>query len=35
MEKFEGLIGKTYEDSTPWWPEIKQPPVGSPNGVVI
>ena len=35
MEKFEGVIGKTYEESTPWWPEIKQPPAGSPNIVVI
>ena len=35
MEKFDGVIGKTYEDSTPWWPEIKQPPAGSPNIVLI
>ena len=35
MEKFDGVIGKTYEDSTPWWPEIKQPPSGSPNIVLI
>ena len=35
FEKFEGVIGKTYEESTPWWPEIKQPDEGSPNVVVI
>ena len=35
MEKFEGVIGKTYEESTPWWPENKQPDEDSPNIVVI
>ena len=35
MEKFEGVIGRTYEESTPWWPEIKQPPEESPNIVVL
>ena len=35
MEKFEGVIGRTYEESTPWWPEIKQPPEESTNIFVL
>ncbi len=32
---FGGRIGRTYHDSTPWWPEPATPPEGSPNIVFI
>jgi len=34
-EVFKGKIGRTYEDSTPWWPEPKRSVADSPNVVVI
>src|SRR3954465_6241645 len=36
-KRFEGVIGRTFDDSTPWWPELPQPPLGadSPNVVVV
>ncbi len=34
-EPFEGTIGRTYQDSEPWWPEEPRPPKASPNVVVI
>ncbi len=34
-EAFEGAIGRTHEDSEPWWPEEPRPPKASPNVVVI
>ena len=34
-EAFEGTIGRTYEDSQPWWPEEPRPPKANPNVVVI
>ncbi len=34
-EPFEGTIGRTYEDSEPWWPEESRPRKASPNVVVI
>lgn len=30
-ETFSGVIGRTYKDSTPWWPEPIKPGDGSPN----
>ncbi len=33
-EQFEGELGRTVEESTPWWPESPLP-TGSPNVVVI
>ena len=35
LEPFEGTIGRTHQDSTPWWPEIPVPRKGSPNVLVI
>ena len=35
LEPFEGTIGRTHQDSTPWWPEIPVPSEGSPNVLVI
>jgi arylsulfatase len=32
---FEGRIGRTREESTPWWPPVPRAAVGSPNIVVI
>ncbi len=32
---FKGVIGKTYQDSTPAWPDIPTAQAGSPNVVVI
>ena len=34
-EKFEGVIGKTAKEATPWWPEPKRSKTDSPNVVVI
>ena len=34
IERFDGVIGKTHTESTPWWPNRKSPD-GSPNVVVI
>ncbi len=34
-EEFKGVIGKTYKDSTPAWPQIPTAQEGSPNVVVI
>ncbi|MFF7656076.1 arylsulfatase [Streptomyces sp. NPDC007983] len=32
---FQGKIGTTYDESTPWWPEQRTPPEDTPNVVVI
>lgn len=32
---FGGKIGRTYEDSTPWWPPVPSAPEGAPNVVVV
>jgi arylsulfatase A-like enzyme len=32
---FEGTIGETWRESTPWWPPQPSPPAGAPNVVVI
>jgi arylsulfatase len=32
---FEGTIGRTYDDSTPWWPPLETAPEGAPNVVLI
>lgn len=32
---FQGTIGKTLADSTPWWPPRKSPPPNAPNVVVV
>ncbi len=36
MERhFEGVIGRDWRDSTPWWPPDPQPPAGAPNVLLI
>ena len=32
---FHGRIGRTWQESTPWWPEEVVPPPGSPNVVIV
>ncbi len=32
---FEGHIGRTVADSTPWWPPQPRPRDGAPNVVVV
>ncbi len=34
-EQFEGTIGRTYDDSTPWWPPLATAPDGAPNVVLV
>jgi arylsulfatase A-like enzyme len=34
-EPFEGTIGRTYDDSTPWWPPLTTAPEGAPNVVMV
>jgi arylsulfatase len=34
-EPFGGQIGRTYRESTPWWPEVARAPEGAPNVVYI
>ena len=34
-EEFEGTIGRTHKDSTPWWPTPKRVGDGSPNVIII
>ena len=35
QEPFGGKIGRTFSESTPWWPSDPHPPAGAPNVVVI
>ena len=32
---FQGKIGRTYEDSEPWWPPLPSAPEGAPNVIVV
>jgi arylsulfatase len=32
---FGGVIGRTYADSTPWWPPLPTAPEGAPNVVLV
>ena len=32
---FKGKIGRTFDDSTPWWPPLTTPPEGSPNILIV
>ena len=34
-QPFEGKIGRTYDDSEPWWPPLPAAPDGAPNVVVV
>ena len=32
---FEGRIGRTFEDSSAWWPPLPKSPEGAPNVVIV
>lgn len=32
---YEGVVGRTLEESTPWWPPLPRAPEGAPNVVVV
>ncbi|HUQ40615.1 MAG TPA: arylsulfatase [Acidimicrobiales bacterium] len=34
-QPFQGTIGRTYDDSTPWWPPLPTAPDGAPNVVIV
>ena len=34
-DQFKGTIGKTYRESTPWWPDPKRTSADSPNVVMM
>lgn len=34
-EPFGGVVGRTYDDSTPWWPPLPTAPDGAPNVVMV
>lgn len=34
-QPFEGVIGRTYEDSKPWWPPLPHAPEGAPNIITV
>ncbi len=33
--EFEGVAGRTLDESTPWWPPLPTAPAGAPNVVVV
>src|SRR3954454_2238934 len=35
MAEFEGVIGDTWRESTPWWPPDPVPPEGAPNVLLV
>ena len=34
-EPYQGVVGRTLEDSVPWWPPLPRAPEGAPNVVVV
>lgn len=32
---FEGVVGRTFEDSVAWWPPLPEAPAGAPNIVIV
>ena len=34
-QRFEGVVGRTLETSTPWWPPFPSAPDGAPNVVMV
>ncbi len=35
VQKFQGKIAKTYEESEEWWPKPVRPPEGAPNVLIL
>jgi arylsulfatase A-like enzyme len=33
--QFQGVVGRTLDESTPWWPPLPSAPPGAPNVVVV
>jgi arylsulfatase A-like enzyme len=33
--QFQGVVGRTLDESTPWWPPLSAAPAGAPNVVVV
>ena len=31
MTKFKGSIGRTWEESKPWWPQLARAPADAPD----
>jgi len=34
-KRFEGVVGRTFEESTPWWPELPAAPADASNVVIV
>ena len=34
-DRFDGVVGRTLEESTSWWPDLPSAPEGAPNVVVV
>ena len=34
-KRFEGVIGRTFEDSKAWWPPLPRAPSGAPNILIV
>ncbi|MHB1785262.1 MAG: sulfatase-like hydrolase/transferase, partial [Acidimicrobiales bacterium] len=34
-QPYEGVVARTLEESTPWWPPLSSAPVGAPNVVIV
>ena len=34
-QPYEGVVGRTLEESTPWWPDLPRAPEGAPNVIVV
>jgi arylsulfatase A-like enzyme len=35
VDSFGGVIGRYYDESTPWWPPIRRPAADTPNVVLV
>src|SRR5487761_1317740 len=35
LPRFEGVIGRDYRDSQPWWAPPRRPPEGAPNVLLV
>ena len=34
-QPYQGVVGRTLEESTPWWPDLPSAPPGAPNIVIV
>ena len=34
-DRFDGVVGRTLDESTPWWPDCRAAPEGAPNVVMV